>query len=109
MQSDLTVKYDYIIANPPFSKNQDITHVLRMYEHLKDGGKLAAIMSPHWTHAQDKKSQQFRQFLDEVGAVVGEIDEGSFAESGTNIKTYFVIIEKKVKEEKGKTEIYTLF
>ena len=37
------------------------------------------------------------------------IDEGSFAESGTNIKTYFVVIEKKVKEEKGETEIYTLF
>ena len=40
--------YDKIIANPPFSKNQDIRHVRRMYEHLSDGGTVAAIMSKHW-------------------------------------------------------------
>lgn len=95
----MSVKYDLIIANPPFSKNQDVTHVLRMYEHLSDGGRLVAIMSPHWQHAQDKKSKQFRDFLQSVSGEVNEIDEGAFAEYGTQIKTYFVVIDKASKDK----------
>ena len=99
LQSDLSVKYDYIIANPPFSKNQDITHVLRMYEHLSDGGRLVAIMSPHWQHAQDKKSKQFRDFLQSVSGQTFEIAEGAFKQSGTNIRTYYVVIDKASKDK----------
>lgn len=109
LQSDISVKYDYIIANPPFSKNQDVTHVLRMYEHLSCGGRLVAIMSPHWQHSQDKTSQQFRDFLQSVGGVVHEIDEGAFAESGTNIKTYFVVIDKMSEPVQKQKEVNTLF
>lgn len=112
LKSDTSVKYDIIVANPPFSKNQDVTHVLRMYEHLKDGGRLVAIMSPHWQHSQDKKSQQFRDFLQSVRGQVNEIDEGAFAESGTNIKTYFVVIDKKpkpVQKQPEQIEVITLF
>lgn len=112
LQSDLSVKYDVIVANPPFSKNQDVTHVLRMYEHLKCGGRLVAIMSPHWQHAQDKKSKQFREFLQSVGGQTYEIAEGAFKQSGTNIRTYYVVIdkpeEKTVKTEKTYTS-YALF
>lgn len=112
LQSDLTVKYDVIVANPPFSKNQDITHVMRMYEHLKYGGRLVAIMSPHWQHSQDKKSKQFREFLQSVGGQTFEIAEGAFKQSGTNIRTYYVVInkpeEKTVKTEKTYTS-YALF
>ena len=103
----MTVKYDYIIANPPFCKNQDVTHVLRMYEHLAAGGRLVAIMSPHWQHAQDKKSQQFRDFLQSVGGEVHEIDEGAFAESGTQIKTYFVVLNKAASREKQTKQTVT--
>ena len=112
LKSDTSIKYDIIVANPPFSKNQDVTHVLRMYEHLKDGGRLVAIMSPHWQHSQDKKSQQFRDFLQSVSGQVNEIDEGAFAESGTNIKTYFVVIDKKpkpVQKQPEQIEVITLF
>ena len=112
LKSDTSVKYDIIVANPPFSKNQDVTHVMRMYDHLKDGGRLVAIMSPHWQHSQDKKSQQFRDFLQSVSGQVYEIDEGAFAESGTNIKTYFVVIDKQsepVQKQPEQKEVNTLF
>ena len=113
LKSDTSVKYDIIVANPPFSKNQDVTHVMRMYDHLKDGGRLVAIMSPHWQHSQDKKSQQFRDFLQSVSGEVHEIDEGAFAESGTNIKTYFVVIDKHSETVQQKQpeqiEVNTLF
>ena len=43
---------------------------------------------------KDKKSKQFRDFLQSVSGEVNEIDEGAFAESGTQIKTYFVVIDR---------------
>lgn len=87
--------YTRIIANPPFSGNQDIDHVLEMYGRLSNGGKLAAIMSRHWTFADEQKCADFRQFLDNIDAHVIEIPEKEFKTSGTNIATTAVVIEKK--------------
>ncbi|MNW66198.1 hypothetical protein D3C74_446450 [compost metagenome] len=53
--------------NPPFEKGKDVDHVLKAYECLKDGGKLIAIMSPHWTFASDSKSIHFRNWLNDKG------------------------------------------
>ncbi|RZJ87444.1 MAG: class I SAM-dependent methyltransferase [Chryseobacterium sp.] len=86
--------FDRIIANPPFSKNQDITHVQKMYSVLNHGGRLVSIMSKHWQHATNKKETAFRGWLDEVGAEVHEIDAGEFKESGTSIATVIVVIDK---------------
>jgi len=88
------VRWDRIIANPPFANNQDVDHVLKMYHHLADHGVLVAIMSPHWTFAQEKKCVEFRKWIEDVGAEVTELDAGLFKESGTNIKTVKVRIEK---------------
>jgi hypothetical protein len=86
--------YDKIIANPPFSKNQDIRHVKRMYEHLNNGGTVAAIMSCHWKIASEKECADFREWLKDVHAKVCDIEEGSFKQSGTGIETTAVIIQK---------------
>lgn len=87
-------QYDKIIANPPFSKNQDIRHVRRMYEHLNNGGTVAAIMSCHWKIASEKECADFREWLKDVHAKVCDIEEGSFKQSGTGIETTAVIIQK---------------
>lgn len=86
--------YDKIIANPPFSKNQDIRHVKRMYEHLNNGGTVAAIMSCHWKIASEKECADFREWLKDVHAKICDIEEGSFKQSGTGIETTAVIIQK---------------
>lgn len=46
--------YTKIIANPPFSGNQDINHIKLMYDRLEQGGTLAAITSQHWKFASEK-------------------------------------------------------
>jgi hypothetical protein len=88
-------KYDKIVANPPFTKNQDVDHVLKMYEHLNEGGKIVAIMSTTWKTGSQKKQVAFREFLADVGAIETEINSGTFKESGTNVKTIMVEITKK--------------
>lgn len=50
--------------------------------------------------------------MQSVSGQVNEIDEGAFAESGTNIKTYFVVIDKKsepVQKQPEQIEVNTLF
>ena len=95
LQSDTNIKYDLIVANPPFANNQDIDHVVRMYEHLKPSGTLISIMSPHFVMASDKKSKAFRWLINHETAEAHYLEEGAFQESGTNIRTAFVIIHKE--------------
>lgn len=88
------VLFDKIIANPPFSNNQDLEHVRQMYSRLKQGGRLVSITSKHWVNSTNKKETAFREWLDSVGAQVLEIEEGAFKASGTNIGTQILVINK---------------
>ena len=54
--------HDKIIANPPFSKNQDLTHVLKMYDSLSSGGRLVSVMSNHWRTSTNKKEVEFKNW-----------------------------------------------
>lgn len=89
---DSVGSYSKIIANPPFSDNQDIDHVRLMYERLEKGGTLAAITSPHWQFSSEKKCIDFRDWLDKVGGKTFEIGAGEFKESGTTISTMAIVI-----------------
>ena len=86
--------YDLIIANPPFSKNQDIDHVHEMYKCLKDNGRLISVMSNHWRFASGKKQDAFKNFIGEIGASVYDLEPGDFKESGTNVQACIVVIDK---------------
>lgn len=88
-------KYDRIIANPPFTKNQDILHIREMYNRLEYGGTLVSIASKHWQLSDNKKEKEFRNWLDEIDAYVEEIPAGAFKESGTNISSVIIVIDKK--------------
>ena len=87
--------FDRIIANPPFSKNQDIDHVRMMYDRLMVGGRLVAITSTHWKNSDNKKETEFRNWLNSVSAVVKNVSAGTFKESGTNVPTVILVIDKK--------------
>ena len=94
-QAEHPSEYDLIVANPPFSKNQDIRHVMQMYHDLKPGGTVAAITSRHWQQASEKVCKDFRAFLEEVSAQVYEIEEGAFKKSGTGVGTIAIVINKR--------------
>lgn len=86
--------YDKIIANPPFSRNQDVRHVKVMYDLLAKGGVVAAIMSTHWLNALENECAVFRKWVDEVGGKVYEIEEKTFKGSGTVVDTIALVIKK---------------
>jgi len=88
-------KFDRIVMNPPFSKKQDIKHILRAWELLKPNGILVSILSPSPFFCNDKLSQDFRGFLDRNNATVKDFSEGEFKESGTAIRTKCIKVIKK--------------
>ena len=87
-------KYSRIVANPPFAKNQDIDHILKMYSLLDNNGILVSMSSKHWENSKNKKESEFRKFLEEVNAEIINIEDNEFKESGTSIATNLIIIKK---------------
>lgn len=81
-------RFDRVIMNPPFTKNQDIDHVEHAFKFLKPGGKLVAIMFGNTTRPR------FEKFVRKTNAQVDPIEAGAFKESGTSIATVMVTIDK---------------
>jgi len=91
-----TCRYDKILMNPPFESRQDAAHIMKAYDHLKVGGVLVAICGAGSVTCSDKKASEFQDWLNEIGAEVVQMDEGSF-KSGfvpTGVNTFMITIEK---------------
>jgi hypothetical protein len=91
---DCHFKFDRIIANPPFTNNQDIDHIMHMYECLNPNGRMVTLASTSWETGSQKKQVEFREWLSAKDASIEKIDKGAFKESGTNIETRMIIINK---------------
>lgn len=87
-------KYERIVANPPFNKNQDIAHILKMWECLKPGGRIVSIASKHWQYSSNNKERNFKQWLKEVDAEIHDIESGRFKESGTLVSCCVIVLNK---------------
>lgn len=78
-------KYDVIVANPPFTKQQDIDHVLHMLKLANR--KVVSVMSASVLFRNNHKTIAFRSFIEEGGATIKPLPDGTFSPSGTNVRT----------------------
>jgi len=85
-------KYDVIIANPPFTKQQDIDHVSHMIELANK--RVVSIMSSSVMFRTNKKTTEFKDLVESYGGEFMMLPEKSFASSGTNVNTCVVKISK---------------
>jgi len=87
--------YERIVMNPPFENAQEIDHVLHAYQLLAPGGRIVSVMSEGPFFRSDKKSETFRDFVDNYGWSE-KLPEGSFLKSrnSTGVNTRLVVIEK---------------
>lgn len=86
--------YTKIIANPPFSKNQDIDHLYKMFSLLRPNGKIVSIMSESWLTGLTKKQVDFKSWLYEQDFDLIPLEKGTFKESGTMISSTILLISK---------------
>lgn len=113
-------RYDIILANPPFNKNQDIIHLMRMYTLLKQGGTMVCITSISWLYGSQKLHTQFKNWLSLFDHMTEEqvriftntgidcgytdasgdsirlymLDADTFKEAGANVRSCIVVIHK---------------
>lgn len=86
--------YDRILMNPPFHDAADIDHVSKAFSLLKPGGVLTAIMSHGTTWHSDRKTTEFRRFIEPYEHFSCEYTNNEFRASGTNVKTWMVALIK---------------
>lgn len=80
--------FDWVLANPPFSKNQDVRHIRHMWDFVKPGGRLVTLSSVSWTFGSQRVQVAFREWLDEIRAETSEIERGTF--SGTEVPAVLI-------------------
>jgi len=90
--------YDVIIANPPFSYNQDILHFAKMYEALKPGGAMCCLTSNSWTFGSKAMQIAFKSWLHILAAEITEIPAGEFKSSGTAVGVQMITVYKRFRD-----------
>ena len=96
LQYPLDEKFDRIIMNPPFTKQQDISHVEKALMHLKDNGILVSVMSAGIKFRSNKKTITFLSKLNEYNYDIIELPPGSFKISGTMVNTIILKINPRI-------------
>lgn len=90
--------YDRVIMNPPFENGQDAEHVTYAFRMLNPGGRLVAIMSEGVFYRSDRKSVEFREFLDSIGGTSEKLEPGAFTGASafrqTGVACRLVVIDK---------------
>jgi predicted RNA methylase len=87
------VDIDVVLMNPPFARGQDIAHVLHAFKFLRPGGRLVAITSPGWTFRQERKYQEFREFVEQHMFHQEALPAGTFKASGTSASAILLGLE----------------
>lgn len=85
--------YNRIIMNPPFSKQQDIDHVLHALRFLEPGGILVSVMSAGVLFRMNKKTVEFRYLVEDLGGTFHRLPDGAFSASGTEVSSVVVRIQ----------------
>lgn len=89
LQATIGNPYDLIVMNPPFTKQQDIDHVLRALDFVKKpGGVIVSVMPEGTFWRENKKTKEFWVAVRKAQEVGDEeLPEGAFKTSGTMIRT----------------------
>ena len=88
--------FDRIVANPPFSRGQDVAHVSHMLDCLKEGGRMVAIMSAGISFRQDRATAALLERMEKEckDFSITPLDAGAFRESGTMVNAVMVVVQR---------------
>ena len=87
----LESRYDVFIANPPFTRQQDIDHVNRMLDLANR--RVVAVMSASVLYRTNTKASIFRERVESLGGTFETLPSGTFKESGTMVETCVLVVD----------------
>ena len=92
LQFDLGIKFDRIVMNPPFTRQQDIIHVAKALSCLCNNGILVSVMSAGVMFRQNKRTLDFWKSVEKYKHERIELPAGSFKVAGTGVNTVILKI-----------------
>lgn len=84
--------FDRVVMNPPFAKGQDVEHVRLAFATLRPGGRLVSVMSGGITFREDRRTTDFRAWVDARRGTIEPLPAQSFRASGTDVSTVVVTL-----------------
>lgn len=86
-----------IIMNPPFSKQQDITHLKHAISICQPTSKIVCVLSESAFFRTNKKTVEFWEYVRDKCEILEtiELDHGAFKQSGTMVKTRIISLMVK--------------
>jgi len=94
LKYETDVKYDRIIAAPPFKNNIDLEHIMRMYSMLDKNGILVSLTTPYWMTNNEGHQIGFRGWLKNKDYRIKMLPDNSFIEKGRTVATAYIKIFK---------------
>lgn len=85
-------RFDAAVMNPPFS--QELAHVGRAFDLLREGGVLVSVMSAGVKFRQNHAHAEFRAFVEAHGGTIEDLPDDTFKASGTSVRTVLVTVRK---------------
>jgi len=85
-------KYERIVMNPPFTRQQDIIHVEKALSCLSDNGILVTVMSNGVTFRHDNRTLGFWKNIKNYKYEIIELPAGAFKVAGTGVNTIILKI-----------------
>jgi predicted RNA methylase len=85
-------EYDRVVMNPPFAKQQDISHVEHALRFLHPGGLLVSVMAAGVTSRLNAKAEGFKKLVADHGGDFIPLPDDAFRESGTGVHTVIAVI-----------------
>jgi protein-L-isoaspartate O-methyltransferase len=90
----LPERFDRIVMNPPFERQQDVAHVMHAYGLLAPGGRLGAITGAGVAFRTDKRTGALRELIEQNDGSIAENQPDAFKESGTSVNTLIIALTK---------------
>lgn len=93
---DYSIRYDYVIMNPPYIGKTFIKHIKHAFNMLNERGILTAVIPTSFLNQDDKESLWLYEKVVQIGEVYHN-PKGSFKEQGTNVDTCIIYINKELE------------
>ena len=77
--------HDCVLMNPPFSKGQDVAHILHALKFLKRGGRLVTLCA-----AGPRQQAELRP----LATTWEELPEDTFAGQGTSVRAALMVVQR---------------
>ena len=88
--------FDRVVMNPPFSRRQDVVHVVHALRFLRPGGRLVAIVSAGVLSREDSATVTLRAWIAGQGGAIESLPPGSFRAAGTEVRAALITVDLRV-------------